>query len=80
MSNNQNNITKEEKYPIREEWEEYYKFLEALRRTGVCNMWGASIYLEDCYSELSEEESKEILCNWIHNYSVLNEKYGWQNP
>ena len=80
MSNNQNNITKEEKYPIREEWEDYYKFLEALRRTGVCNMWGASIYLEECYSELSEEESKEILCNWIHNYSTLNEKYGWQNP
>jgi hypothetical protein len=80
MSNNQNNITKEEKYPIREEWEEYYKFLEALRRTGVCNMWGASIYLEECYSELSEEESKEILCNWIHNYSALNEKYSWQNP
>lgn len=80
MSNNQNNLTKEEKYPIREEWEEYYKFLEALRRTGVCNMWGASIYLEECYSELSEEESKEILCNWIHNYSALNEKYGWQNP
>ena len=80
MSNNQNNITKEEKYPIREEWEEYYKFLEALRRTGVCNMWGASIYLEECYSELSEEESKEILCNWIHNYSTLNEKYGWQSP
>lgn len=80
MSNNQNNITKEEKYPIREEWEEYYKFLEALRRTGVCNMWGASIYLEECYSDLSEEESKEILCNWINNYSALNEKYGWQNP
>ena len=80
MSNNQNNITKEEKYPVREEWEEYYKFLEALRRTGVCNMWGASVYLEECYSELSEEESKEILCNWIHNYSALNEKYGWQNP
>lgn len=80
MSNNQNNITKEEKYPVREEWEEYYKFLEALRRTGVCNMWGASVYLEECYSELSEEESKEILCNWIHNYSTLNEKYGWQNP
>ena len=80
MSNTQNNITKEEKYPVREEWEEYYKFLEALRRTGVCNMWGASIYLEECYSELSKEESKEILCNWIHNYSALNEKYGWQNP
>ena len=80
MSNNQNNITKEEKYPVREEWEEYYKFLEALRRTGVCNMWGASIYLEECYSDLSEEESKEILCNWINNYSTLNEKYGWQNP
>ena len=66
------------KYPVREDWEEYYKTLEGIRRTGVCNMWGASVYLKECYPGMREEESKEILCNWIHNYNTLNEKYGWQ--
>jgi hypothetical protein len=68
-----------EKYPIREDWEDYYKTLEAIRRTGVVNMWGASPYLKECYPrELSDKEAQEVLCNWIHNYDKLNEKYGWQ--
>lgn len=67
-----------EKYPIREEWEEYYKVLEGIRRTGVCNMWGASIYLKEFCPELSEKLSQAILVNWINNYDALNEKYGWQ--
>jgi hypothetical protein len=67
-----------EKYPIKPEWEDYYKTLEAIRRTGATNMWGASPYLKACYPNMSEEESKEILCNWITNYNELNQKYGWQ--
>ena len=68
----------ENKYPIRDDWEKYYKFLEALRRTGVCNMWGASIYIEKIF-ELPEKEAGEILCNWIENYDKLAEKYDWLN-
>ena len=68
----------EKTYPIREDWEDYYKTLEAIRRTGVCNMWGASVYLKECYPGMSEAESTEILCNWITNYDALNEKYGWR--
>ena len=67
-----------EKYPIKEEWEEYYKVLEGIRRTGVVNMFGASPYLKEFCPELSENESKEILCNWITNYNTLNERFGWQ--
>jgi hypothetical protein len=69
----------DEKYPIREEWEEYYKVLEGIRRTGVCNMWGASVYLKEFCPELSEKLSQAILVNWISNYEKLNEKYGWRN-
>lgn len=69
---------KENKYPIRDDWEEYYKFLEALRRTGVCNMYGASVYIEKIF-KFSEKEAKEILCNWIANYNKLAEKYDWFN-
>jgi hypothetical protein len=71
-------MTDNEKYPIKEEWEEYYKVLEGIRRTGVCNMWGASIYLKEFCHELSKEQSQEILCNWIHNYNALSAKYNWR--
>jgi hypothetical protein len=67
-----------EKYPIKEEWDEYYKVLEGIRRTGVCNMWGAATYLKEFCPELSEKEANDILCNWISNYSTLNEMYNWQ--
>lgn len=76
---NQENITAEEKYPIREEWEEYYKVLEGIRRTGVCNMWGASPYLKEFCPELSETLAQAVLVNWIHNYDKLNAKYGWRS-
>ena len=67
-----------EKYPIREDWEEYYKTLENIRRSGICNMFGASPYLKALCPELSSSEASNILCNWMHNYSVLSEKHGWQ--
>lgn len=67
-----------EKYPIKEEWEKYYKMLEAIRQSGITNMFGASPYLKEFCPELSEKESREILCNWITNYDTLNAKYGWQ--
>lgn len=68
-----------EKYPIKEEWEEYYKVLEGIRRTGVCNMFGAAPYLREFCPELTREESNKILCNWMHNYDALSIKYGWRN-
>lgn len=68
----------ENKYPIREEWTEYYLTLEAIRRTGVVNMWGAAPYLKACYPKMSEKEAGEILCNWISNYDKLNEIFEWQ--
>jgi hypothetical protein len=71
-------MTNTEKYPIKEEWDEYYKVLEGIRRTGVVNMWGAAPYLKEFCPELGEERSKEILLNWITNYDELNERFGWQ--
>ena len=68
----------DEKYPIREDWEEYYKILEGIRRTGVVNMFGAAPYLKEFCPELSKDDASGILCNWIQNYNALNEKFGWQ--
>ena len=67
-----------EKYPLKEEWVEYYKTLEGIRRTGVVNMYGAAPVLRECYPEMSVAESAEILCNWMSNYKKLNERFGWQ--
>lgn len=65
--------------PIREEWEEYYKFLEALRRTGVVNMFGSGPYMMECFPDLSEDEVNKIFYSWAANYGELAEKYGWRN-
>jgi hypothetical protein len=67
-----------EQSSINEDWLEYYKVLEGIRRTGYCNMWGASPYLKACCPELSEKESDDILISWIKNYDELNERFGWQ--
>ena len=66
------------KHPICEEWMEYYKTLEGLRRCGVVNMWGAAPVLRECYPEMSEEKAKDVLLSWIANYDELNERFGWQ--
>ena len=67
-----------EKYSIREDWEEYYKTLEAIRRCGVVNMYGAAPVLRECYPDMSCDEANDILVNWMHNYKELNQKYGWR--
>lgn len=66
-----------EKYPIRDAWEEYYRALEAIRQSGVCNMWGAGVYLKEFFPDLSLADANGILMNWIKNYNKLNQKYGW---
>ena len=65
-------------YPIREEWEQYYKVLEAIRESGITNMFGAAPYLKEFCPELSHKLAHAILVNWIHNYNELNKKYNWQ--
>ena len=44
-------------YSIREDWEDYYKTLEAIRRTGVCNMFEADVVLTECYRYLDKTEA-----------------------
>jgi hypothetical protein len=70
----------EKKYPIKEEWKEYYEVLEGIRRTGFCNMFEASIYLEEFCPELKATKglAKEILCSWITNYDELDKKYNFR--
>ena len=68
---------KEDKHPIVPEWEEYYKDLEAIRKSGITNMWGATPYLAR-YAGISQDLAGKVLSSWISHYDELNEKYGWQ--
>ena len=58
---------------IKEEWYEYYVYLEDLRQSGVTNMFGAAPYLQEEFG-LSKKEAREILGNWMTNYEELLEK------
>lgn len=65
-------------YEIKPEWKDYYNILESIRESGIVNMFGASPYLA-LYADISEDLAREVLSNWMHNYSKLNEMYGWRN-
>ena len=67
-----------QKHPINDAWEEYYKTLEEIRRSGICNMWGANTYLKDSHPELSHDEAKAVLLSWITNYTELSQRFGWR--
>ena len=62
---------------IREDWYEYYRTLEAIRDSGIVNMYGAASYLAE-YCEIDEKLARQVLVNWMHNYSKLSEMFGWR--
>lgn len=59
-------------YKINKEHIEYYRTLEGIRCSGICNMWGASPYLAKM-EDISEEKAEEVLLEWISNYDEIKE-------
>lgn len=55
---------------INKEHINYYKTLEAIRRSGVCNMWGAAPHLAEMEG-ISKEKAEEVLLEWITNYNEI---------
>ena len=49
--------------------EKYYEFLDNLRESGVTNMFGATPYLVEAFSDLPEVEAREILRSWMRTFS-----------
>lgn len=47
---------------------EYWIYLENLRRSGVTNMFGAAPYLAEEF-DLDMTEAKKILVEWMQNYN-----------
>ena len=58
------------KYQINKEHIGYYKTHEGIRRSGICNMWGAAPYLAEM-EDISEEKAEEVLLEWINNYNEI---------
>lgn len=46
----------------------YWIYLENLRKSGVCNMYGAAPYLEKAF-DLPKKEAVNILTDWMKNYN-----------
>lgn len=64
----------ENKYPINPEWKDYYIMLEAIRQSGITNMWGSSPYLAE-FADIDIKLASKILCSWIENYNELKKLY-----
>ena len=47
---------------------EYWIYLENLRKSGVTNMFGATPYLMEEF-DLDRKEASKILSDWMHNYN-----------
>jgi len=50
---------------------EYYEYLNALRDSGVVNMYGAGAYLQDKFG-LSRVEARTIVIAWMKQYKSEN--------
>ena len=46
---------------------EYSDYLEALRKSGKTNMFGAGVYLEDEFG-LSKKDARQVLLDWMQSY------------
>lgn len=65
------------KHQIREEWNDYYEMLEAIRKSGIVNMFGAATVLADCCG-IDEDLAEDVLLSWMDNYNELSEKFAWR--
>jgi hypothetical protein len=51
----------------------HFSALESIRQSGICNMYGASKPLRQCYPDLTKKQSADILIYWMENYETLTE-------
>jgi hypothetical protein len=51
-----------------EKKERMFNFLDNLRESGICNMFGSGVYLEEMFS-INRRESKVIVLEWMKTFS-----------
>ena len=47
----------------------HLEYLDALRESGITNIYGATPYLQDEYLNLEKREASEILQYWMDTFS-----------
>lgn len=53
--------------------EEYYTYLDELRRSGITNMWGAAPYLKDAFDMDDITVARNILKDWQDTFADRRE-------
>ena len=56
---------------MNKEWLKYYRTLNIIRESGLCNMYGAHHHLREIYPELNEKESIDILQSWMKHFEEI---------
>ncbi len=46
---------------------EMFEYLDTLRETGVTNMFGAGVYLQQAFG-VDRREAKKVLLEWMNQY------------
>ena len=55
---------------INPDWEKYFTYLDALRASGITNMWGATPYLQNEFEELERNHrlASKIMISWMKSF------------
>ena len=53
---------------------DYFEFLEGLRESGKTNMLGATAFLLKAFPELTKNEARKVLIEWINSFLKKVEK------
>lgn len=48
--------------------QEHKEFLDELRESGVTNMFGAAPYLQEEFPELTKQEARAIVAEWMEKF------------
>jgi hypothetical protein len=49
--------------------DEHLEYLDALRESGLTNMFGASPWLMNAFRKLSKDEAGDVLTYWMRSFS-----------
>ena len=52
----------------------YLSYLDTLRMSGVTNMLGATLYLQDEFPELSHEQARRIHVHWMQTFGERHQQ------
>lgn len=52
-----------------EQLEEYLEELDAIRASGITNMFGAAPYLQDAFADMTDKQARTVLLYWMNTFA-----------